>query len=58
MGEVSDARDIQHTEHLPGVDVAAAGGWKDTVVLQTVYQQADKGTMLKVVMDGKELGRS
>jgi hypothetical protein len=52
---VSDAHDIQHTERLPGVDVAAAGGWTDTGVHQTVYQQADKGTMFEVVTGGKEL---
>lgn len=42
-------------KHLPDVDVAAAGGWKNTVSLKTAYQQADQGTMLRVVMGVGEL---
>ena len=34
---------------LPDVDVAAAGGWKDTRALKLSYQHADPATVLKVV---------
>jgi integrase len=34
---------------LPDVDVAAAGGWKDTRALKLSYQQADPVSVLKVV---------
>ena len=34
---------------LGDVDVAAAGGWKDTVSLKRAYQQADADTILSVV---------
>lgn len=36
-------------KHLPDVDVAAAGGWKDTVALKKSYQHADPDTILAVV---------
>lgn len=36
-------------KHLPDVDVAAAGGWKDTRALKLSYQRADPATVLKVV---------
>jgi integrase len=36
-------------KHLPIKDVAAAGGWQDTVTLTTCYQHADEATMLKVM---------
>ena len=42
-------------KHLPDVDVAAAGGWKDTVSLKRAYQQADADTILSVVLNGGEL---
>ena len=42
-------------KHLPDVDVAAAGGWKNTVSLKTAYQQADPETILKVVMEPGQL---
>lgn len=29
-------------KHLPDVDIAAAGGWKNAITLKTVYQQADE----------------
>lgn len=48
-------------KHLPDVDVAAAGGWKNAITLKTVYQQADPETMLKVVLEGgtlQEMGTS
>jgi len=35
--------------------VAAAGGWKNAVTLETAYQQADPETILKVVLDAGEL---
>ena len=34
---------------LPDVDVASAGGWRDTRALRKHYQQADPATMLRVV---------
>jgi hypothetical protein len=42
-------------KHLPDVDVAAAGGWKNTVSLRTAYQQADAATILRVVLEAGEL---
>jgi hypothetical protein len=42
-------------KHLPDVDVAAAGGWKETTSLKRCYQQADEATMLEVVLGGGEL---
>src|SRR5207245_1568306 len=36
-------------KHLPDVDVAAAGGWKDVSTLKKCYQQPDPDTMLAVV---------
>lgn len=41
--------------HLPDVDVAAAGGWKTVTTLKTAYQQADAGTMLRVVLGAGDL---
>jgi hypothetical protein len=38
-------------KHLPAVDVAKAGGWTGTRTLETVYQQADHDTMLRVVLE-------
>ena len=46
---------VTERKHLPDVDVAAAGGWKDTESLKTAYQQADQATMLKVVLEAGEL---
>ena len=37
------------------LDVAAEGGWKDTVSLKRAYQQADADTILSVVLSGGEL---
>ncbi len=42
-------------KHLPDVDVAAAGGWKDTESLRKCYQQTDEATMLEVVLSAGEL---
>ncbi len=36
-------------KHLPDVDVAAAGGWRDTRAMKVSYQQADAATQLRVV---------
>jgi hypothetical protein len=38
-------------KHLPDVDVAAAGGWRDTNTLKHVYQQADPEGMYRAVSD-------
>ena len=38
-------------EHLPDVDVAAAGGWSDTLTLKQVYQQADQEGMYRVMSE-------
>ena len=38
-------------EHLPDTDVAAAGGWSDTMTLKQVYQQADQERHDRVVSD-------
>ncbi len=45
-------------KHLPDVDVAAAGGWRETDSLKRCYQQADQGTMLEVVLSGGLLRES
>lgn len=39
-------------KHLPDVDVAAAGGWRDTRALKASYQHADPETVLQVVEFG------
>ncbi len=40
---------------LSAIDVAAAGGWATVETLQRVYQVADPGTMLEVVMNRRPL---
>ena len=42
---------------LPAQDVAAAGGWRDVQVLQSVYQQTDPDTLERVVLGGAGLRR-
>ena len=42
-------------KHLSDTDVAAAGGWQNSLTLRKVYQQADAETMLNVVLGGNEL---
>ena len=37
------------------LDVAAAGGWKSTAVVRDIYQQADAGTILTVVLQPAKL---
>jgi integrase len=39
-------------KNLPDVDVAAAGGWKDTRSLKTSDQQADPASVLNAVLHG------
>ena len=39
-------------KHLPDVDVAAAGGWRDTSTLRESYRQSDPATVLRVVQNG------
>jgi hypothetical protein len=36
-------------KHLPDVDVAQAGGWRDLATMKRSYQQADAATVLKVI---------
>jgi integrase len=38
-------------KHLPDVDVAAAGGWKDTATMKRCYQHADPSGVLKAVTE-------
>jgi len=38
-------------KHLPDVDVAAAGGWKDTATMKRCYQHADAQGVLRVVTE-------
>lgn len=38
-------------KHLPAIDVAKAGGWSGVETLQSVYQQADADTLLRVVLE-------
>jgi len=42
-------------KHLPLVDVAAAGGWKDTQTLVNCYQHADRETMLAVMSEPRKV---
>ena len=42
-------------KNLSDTDVAAAGGWQNSLTLRKVYQQADAETMLHVVLHGSEL---
>ncbi len=42
-------------KHLPLVDVAKAGGWKDPQVLQSIYQAADVETLQRVVDEPAEV---
>lgn len=42
-------------KHLPLVDVAAAGGWKDTQTLIECYQHADRDTMLAVMSEPRKV---
>ena len=42
-------------KHLSDTDVAAAGGWQNSLTLRKVYQQADAETMLHVVLGGNGL---
>jgi len=42
-------------KHLPDADVAAAGGWVDTMTLRAVYQQADEATMYRVVSEPMQI---
>jgi integrase len=38
-------------KHLPDVDVAAAGGWKDTATMKRCYQHADAAGVLRAVTE-------
>jgi hypothetical protein len=40
---------------MPDVDVATAGGWKETTSLKRAYQQADQASILSVVLEAKDL---
>jgi integrase len=42
-------------KHLPTVDVAAAGGWKDTATLLKHYQQADDSTLYAVMSEPRRV---
>ena len=42
---------------LPVKDVAAAGSWSDTETLLRSYQQADKATVTRVVLNAPKLTR-
>ncbi len=46
---------VTSRKHLPDVDVAAAGGWKDVSTLRSCYQRPDPHTMLEVVVGAREL---
>ena len=36
-------------KHLPDVDVARAGGWRDLTTMKRSYQRADPATTLRAV---------
>jgi integrase len=41
-------------KHLPDVDVAKAGGWRDLDTMKRSYQQADPATVLRVIENAPE----
>jgi integrase len=41
-------------KHWPDVDVAAAGGWKDTATMKRCYQHADGRTILSVILERED----
>ncbi len=41
-------------KHLPDVDVARGGGWRDLTTMKRSYQQADPATTLRVVENSPE----
>lgn len=42
-------------KHLAAIDVARAGGWSGVETLQSIYQQADTDTLLRVVLEAGEV---
>ena len=42
-------------KHLPASDVAQQGGWKNIGVVQQAYQLADRETLIRVLIEPKEL---
>jgi len=42
-------------KHLPASDVAQQGGWRNVSVVQQVYQQADRETLIRVLTEPSEL---
>lgn len=42
---------VTERKPYPDVDIAAAGGWKDTSTLKTCYQRPDPQTILRVVLE-------
>lgn len=48
-------RPCPNRKHLPIQDVRKAGGWSEPTTLQTVYQQPDEATLLRVVSEAAQL---
>ncbi len=44
---------VTERKHLPGIDVAQAGGWSDTQTLLPCNQQPNHETLLAVVKEGR-----
>ncbi len=42
-------------KHMPVIDVAFAGGWKETRALLQCYQQPDDATLQQVVLEAPKL---
>ena len=42
-------------KHEPDPDVAEIGGWRSLQALNACYQQADRATMLRVVLGARHL---
>jgi hypothetical protein len=42
-------------KHMPVIDVAHAGGWKETRTLLQCYQQPDEATLQQVVLGAPKL---
>lgn len=42
-------------KHMPVIDVALAGGWKETRTLLECYQQPDAATLQQVVLEAPKL---
>ena len=45
---------LTERKHLPDVDVAKAGGWRDLATMRRSYQQSDPATVLRAIENAPE----